>query len=238
MKLKNALMATTLAVGLALAGGSAFAADMPMPGVMQAPPPPAMDMYVSVFAGAAFGMDVNGTYHTSPTTTASFKMPLETGYVVGAAIGTHVMPNLRAEVELSYASRNVTGTLFYPSNGTSSSDTGSFSTLYLLGNLWYDFDTGGGFTPYIGGGIGLAVLMPNVTDIGGAGFDYTTNSVAGAAQLGAGVKVNVSDSIALDVGYRAKFVFNGTLTGSGGQGDVTNANFVDQSIQAGLTFSF
>ncbi len=239
MNFKHALMITTLSVGLALAGGSAFAADMPMArGMVSAPPPPAMDgMYVSIFAGAAFPMTVNGSYHATPATTSDpWGIPLNTGYIIGGAIGTHLMPNLRGEIELSYTSRSVTGVL-NTSTGTSS-DNGSFNALYVLGNLWYDFDTGGGFTPYVGGGLGLAVLMPNVTDIGSTGYNYTTSSVAPAAQLGAGIKINVSDNIALDVGYRAKFVFNGTLTGSGGQGNATSVNYIDQSIQAGLTFGF
>jgi len=232
-KMKYVLAATTLAVGVALAGGSAYAADIAQPGVVQAPAPAALaGSYVSVFGGYAFGNSVSahatqGSYNVST--------PYNGGYIIGGAIGTHLMPNLRGEVEVSYVSHGASGQSFASSGGVGTA-TGSTSTLYLLGNLWYDIDTGSAFTPYLGGGLGAAVLMPNVTlDSGGT---YNSDAVAFAAQLGAGIKFQLADNIALDLGYRAKDVFNASLTGSGGASNVTNVNYIDQSVQAGLTFGF
>jgi len=237
-KVKSALLVTTLAVGVALAGGSAYAADLmhaAAPGVVQAPAPEGM--YVSVFAGAAFAADPTGIYDDF----YAFKFPETTGYVIGGTVGTHVSPNLRAELELSYVSHQGTGFMTIDDE-TGTTGTGSFNTLYVLGNAWYDFDTGSAFTPYIGGGAGLAVIMPDITNIFDDANDYEfkTAAVAPAAQVGAGFKYQIADNIALDVGYRAKFVFNGTLQESGvfGSDKVTNLSYVDQTVSAGLTFGF
>lgn len=230
-KVKSALLATTLAVGVALAGGSAYAADLmhaAAPGVVQAP----AGAYVSVFAGAAFGNQASGNYDSY-----GFEVPTNLGYVIGGAVGTHLMPNLRGEVEVSYSSHNVSGTAtVWDSTYT---DTGSVNTLYALGNLWYDIDVGSSFTPYIGGGAGFAVVMPNVNV--DDGYIWSGSAVAPAAQLGAGVKWQVSDNMALDLGYRAKAVFNHTWQSDGSSSASYSANdmsFIDQSVQLGLTIGF
>jgi opacity protein-like surface antigen len=241
-KMKYALAVTTLAAGVALASGSAYAADLMQPGVVSAPAPAAISgLYVSVFAGAAFPHAVHGNY-TDQTTTTSADIPLQTGYILGATIGTHLMPNLRGEIELSYASHGVTGTETTHSTGGArgtSADSGSFNTLYLLGNLWYDFDTGGSFTPYLGGGLGVAVMMPNVsfpTFIGTPSF--STSSAALAGQLGAGVKFQIADNMSLDLGYRVKGVFGGGLTQTNYPNNLKNVNYIDQTIQVGLDIGF
>jgi opacity protein-like surface antigen len=242
--MKIALLGTVVAVGIAISGGSAFAADLRMP--MHSEPAPVMSMpapagnYVSVFAGAAFPMTATGVYHNISSTSASaFGIPTNTGYVIGGTLGTHLTSNLRGEIELSYVSHGSTGKVS-TSAGTSSA-TGSFNTLYLLGNLWYDFDTGNSFTPYVGGGLGLAVVMPNLNiDPTGknAPYTYNTDSTALAGQLGAGIKYQIADSISLDLGYRAKYVRNVSLAGTGNQGNLTAVSYLDQTVQAGLTFGF
>ena len=154
--MRDALLGAALAAGLALAGGSAFAADLPVT-LTTTQAAPSSTGYVSVFGGFALPSTVSGQYSDGDP----IDLPLNSGYLLGVAVGTHLMPNLRGEVELSYSHREVTGT--FSSSGSNYSDAGSFSTAYLLGNLWYDLDLGNGFTPYLGGGLGVAVLMPNVT---------------------------------------------------------------------------
>jgi outer membrane autotransporter protein len=122
---------------------------------------------------------------------------------------------------------------------TNVSASGGLSTLYLLGNLWYDIDTGSGFTPYLGAGVGAAVLMPNNFTFGSGAETFNSPSVALAGQLGAGIKFDVSDNISLDLGYRARGVINGTLTPTGGgANNATNFHYIDQSVQVGLDIGF
>ena len=66
-------------------------------------------------------------------------------------------------------------------------------------NAYYDIDTGSKFTPYIGGGIGVAKLKGKVS------YDEETDSVKNdsfAWQLGAGVSYAMTDNLSLDAGYR------------------------------------
>jgi opacity protein-like surface antigen len=239
--MKIALLGTVVAAGIAISGGSAFAADLRMP--MHSEPAPVMvapasaGYYASVFGGFAFGSTVTGKYLATGTN-ASPTFPLQSGYVIGAALGTHLTPNLRGEVEVSYDahSANGTSTAIRGGGGTfTDTDTGTFNTLNVFGNLWYDFNTGSSFTPYLGGGAGVAVLMPNFTS---GSYTYTTNATEFAAQVGAGVKVQLADNIAVDVGYRLKGAFNGTLKGASSNQDVSNVRQIDQSVQVGLTFGF
>jgi len=233
-KMTLALLGSTLAVGMALAGGSAYAADL------MAPPPVEAAVvstsgggYISVFGGYAAPTTINGVYTTNG---AAFTAPFGSGYIVGAAIGTHLGSNARIEGELSYSSRAVSGNI--SASGVTFPTTGNESTLYLLGNVWLDLDTGSGFTPYIGGGAGLAVVMPNVTYTGAPGGTFNTTAYAPAAQLGVGVKFNVADNMSIDLGYRAKYVFNAGLTGTGTSGGLSGVNYLDQSVQVGLNIGF
>jgi opacity protein-like surface antigen len=175
----------------------------------------------------------------STATAVNVATPYGGGYLVGGALGMNVMPNLRAELEVSYASHPAlgAGTPFATGAGSAYAD-GSFGTLYLLGNLWYDFDTGTSITPYIGGGIGAAVIMPNVT-MDGTPVGYNTNAVALAGQLGAGVKFAIADNVSLDLSYRARGVANASLTPNGPPlGKFTGVNYIDQSVQVGLDIGF
>jgi len=138
---------------------------------------------------------------------------------------------------VSYDSASLTGTSTFagPISGTEPTN-GNFNTFYVLGNLWYDFDTGGGITPYVGGGLGAAVLQPNFTD---GQFTYDTGSTVLAAQLGIGVKLQLADSLTVDLGYRAKAAFNGTISDSTiPAATLSGVNTLDQTVQVGLTLGF
>jgi opacity protein-like surface antigen len=239
-KMTLALLGSTVAVGLTLAGGSAFAADL------MAPPPVEAAVvstsgggYISVFGGYSAPLTVNGAYTSAGT---SFSAPFASGYIVGAAIGTHLGSNARFEGELSYASHAVGGLItFNPGGGpvSATTTTGNEATLYLLGNVWLDLNTGSGFTPYIGGGAGLAVIMPNVTYTQpGGGGTFNTTAYAPAAQLGVGVKFDVADNMSIDLGYRAKYVFNANLTSTSTSAGLSGINYLDQSVQIGLNIGF
>jgi len=233
-KIEAALLATTLAVGLALAGSSAYAADLMAPsepGVVVADAPAG---YISVFAGGSFGMTAHG--HTAAPG-GNPEVPFNTGYLIGGALGTNLMPNLRGEVELSYASHGVKGSIHNPAT-SGTAITGSSSTLYILGNLWYDIDTGSSITPYLGGGLGVGVVMPNIS-VPGTGDSYKAAGAGVAGQLGAGIKFDVADNVSIDLGYRAKGVWNASLKPTNGiMSNYTGVNYIEQTVQVGLDIGF
>ncbi len=103
-----------------------------------------------------------------------------------------------------------------------------------MANLWVDLDTGSGFTPYIGGGVGIGYVAAEAEASGGV-TALDADGVGLAYQLGAGVKFDVADNIALDLGYRFKGV-SAEISGEGTE-DVV-AHIGSHVIQAGLTFGF
>ena len=91
----------------------------------------------------------------------------DTGFKLGAVLGHHLESNLRVEGEIFFARAEVSrlthtgislpdvplppdllGDVDIPVSGTGD----QFGAMV---NLWYDFDTGDNWTPYVGGGLGL-----------------------------------------------------------------------------------
>lgn len=197
--------------------------------------------YLSVFGGGVFANNVEADDGTA-LNGQFFDFDTDIGWLFGAAVGARITDNLRGEVEVSTGSigltdLTITGGAGAPFDGSVLIPVtdGSASTTYLLGNVWFDIDTGSGFTPYVGGGLGAAYVtaqgsigLPDPVDLSGWGLAY---------QLGAGVKVDVADSIALDLGYRWKAIVDADLAG-GVNNDDAIANYGSHVVQAGLTFGF
>lgn len=132
------------------------------------------------------------------------------------------MPGLRAEAELSYAKYAIGSydssftvrengvVVFSDSNSYPAPDDAEIGVTYLMGNVWYNIPAMSGgmaMTPYVGGGLGIA-LVTDETGQGG-GFD-DTNGIA--YQVGAGVQFPVGAG-AIDVGYRYMAVTGISLEG-------------------------
>lgn len=117
---------------------------------------------------------------------------------------------------------------------------------FMLVSGYYDFDTGTAFTPYLGGGAGLARVTGTLTDLCGCGT-FSTSMIAPAAQIGGGVRIVVAEPVTLDLGYRYKMAMT---SGVGveellyGPGPSAFGFIAEQSgvigvhtLQAGLTFA-
>ena len=166
----------------------------------------------------------------------------ETGFKLGAVLGYELSSSLRIEGELFFARAEV-GKLTYsgitaplPAPGftlpgeTSIPVSGSADQLGAMVNVWYDFDTGSRWTPYVGGGLGLIrVDMGDVKYDSNAVAQRTSDALALAGgtplsdlrrlppgyvpelsgadtafayQFGAGVGYRLTEAITVHVGYR------------------------------------
>ena len=199
----------------------------------------AQDVYVNVFAGASLPGDWTFDEIT-PFFPVHDIISLNTGYVFGGAVGVGITDAMRAEIELSHAQWKSADS-FYSSGegGHHLPADGSVNATYVMANGWFDLKNDSAFTPYIGGGVGAAWLNGDVGFFGQDNGFGPSNRAALAYQLGAGVKFDVNEKVALDVAYRYKSIVGGkndnlNATYSGFE----NADLNTHNIQVGLTYKF
>ena len=191
--------------------------------------PGASDWYVTLFAGASFPQDTTIDYSTI------YSVDNKTGFTVGGALGTHVAPDLRAELEVSYQRHALQS--YSDSKDNNADADGHQDQLFVLANLWKDIHLGM-FSPYVGAGIGFGLIDFDGATLNGDEFSDRTG-VGFAGQIGAGVRVAVTDNIAADVGYRFKAMTEAFV---GGDEDDDSGNHTATTyshvLQAGLTYNF
>ena len=169
--MKKMVMVLAMAALVAAGASSAMAADN-------------AGVYGAIYGGTAVG-------GTSKVKAASnHTIDYDAGYAVSGAIGYKFGMGLRTELELGYQNTDV-------KNIDGIATTGSLSMFNTMINAWYDIDTKTAFTPYIGGGIGVALPWQSA----GASLDQVGNSTF-AYQAGVGILYDVTKNLALDVSYR------------------------------------
>ena len=219
---KSLLLAAVALSAMVLATQSSYAADPIAPDSGYRP-------YVSVFGGAALLASDSHFYSTSSSQYGH--MTHKVGYLLGGAIGVEWSNHLRTELELSH-SEIANDRLFSSSSPNNFADTGKVSSTYLLGNVWYDIHNSSNFVPYLGGGLGVG--WANVT----TNFATFSQGAAPAFQLGVGVKFNVNEHVAIDVGYRFKDIINLNPTSDDPAFSWDDKSLASHNFQIGLTYQF
>jgi opacity protein-like surface antigen len=156
---------------------------------------PGEGFYISSSFGAVLPHDLGhyGTVYYRPEKS-------EVGYYIGEAMG-YDFGAIRIEKELSWRTTKFDYDHLFAET-TKDRSRVDVSVLSLMANAWYDIDTGTRFTPYIGGGAGVAQVTAIATntqpDIKGS-----TDIVTGFAyQVGAGVDYSLTENIIVGLGYR------------------------------------
>lgn len=195
--MKRFLMIGTCATALMLGASSESHAD-PVEAVM------GMDWYISLFGGYSGAPDTDYDLFQLGVNTYSAEQDWNGGFLIGGALGVKVTESLRAEIEVSYQEIDADDAVYTNPAGVAFpySGDGQSEAVFLLGNLWYDFDIGVPLMPYIGGGIGVAFVDQDITHTSGFPFGPDGSDESFAFQLGAGLKYYVTESIALEVSYR------------------------------------
>ena len=103
-------------------------------------------------------------------------------------------------------------------------------TLFL--NAYYDINTGSKWTPYVGGGLGVAKLKAKASD-GEDSISKSSNEFAW--QLGAGMNYAITDNWSLDAGYR--YNDYGKLTDKE-DGDKLDIDVKSHTFYLGVRFTF
>lgn len=196
------------------------------------------------------------------------------GWLAGGVIGMRVAPNLRGEVEVSYAKNRTENKMLWScdnvdnnacqndnyDSSASQKNRSNMNSLFVLGNVWYDFAPDSTINPYIGFGVGAAKVSggfksyiddnSTANNVENAYINQTFTGWAPAGQIGAGVGVRVTDNVSLDVGYRFKAVLNAKTdvhTNYEVESDYNDqanysaskkTSFGVHAVQVGLTFGF
>jgi opacity protein-like surface antigen len=193
-------------------------------------PRPSGDWYVSVFAGASQVSDVDTDFYGS-----TYTVEFGSGFVAGLTFGKRVSDQMRVEGELSF-SRSNAETYGFDAFGPYDA-SGDIDATYLLANVWYDIPTSGFLNYYVGGGIGAARVNAD-TSFDGNVFGYGPGETKLAGQIGVGAIYDISETLALDIAYRYKYIGGVDFDDNDGSGIYEDGDVGTHSIQFGLAYSF
>jgi opacity protein-like surface antigen len=224
------LKALTLAATLAIACGSARAADYPQPIPQPQPPPivyqqPVVEEFSSGwYLRGDIGIGINQayqlTYIENPLHTTGFAFDqhsvADTSFI-GIGVGYEWNNWLRFDVTGEYRARtqvNARG-VYDTGSGFGDAYQGYLKSWVFLANAYVDLGTWNCFTPFVGVGVGVAHnQLADFVDMGigttGAGFGRNTSEWHPAWALHAGVAYNVSKNFKVELAYR--FLDYGSIT--------------------------
>lgn len=170
--------------------------------------------------------------------------------IVGAGLGFKMLPFLRTDVTVSYRPGYSFAAPPTPIEPPGTTGRGDVKTLAALVNAYYDFPTLAGFTPYLGGGVGVARNQVGATTLSSNADGSTVATLSGATttqfawQASAGVAYSILPTVALDIGYRYFDAGEGrsgsTVTSALGSASfpVQRGNIRAHEIQAGIRIGF
>lgn len=249
----NSLVAA-LAFALVSLGVSARAADGP---------------YVGIGGGLSILNDSDVTAPArEPYPPLNAEAGLDAGFVVKGTAGYALTNGLRVEGEIGYRKNNLDGmnvkspgslvelavpatttysdfpshlqTLFHDAVTGTQSLSGDISALTFMGNVYYDFDLGSGWKPYVGGGLGVASISLESKSASGRTLADDKDTVF-AYQAGGGVGYEFAASedhaitVSLDWRYfrTADPTFKGAVTGAEFDTEIGG-----HEVSAGLRYGF
>jgi OOP family OmpA-OmpF porin len=191
-------------------------------------------VYLSVAAGPTYlvGKNLDGSANLEPD--------YSIGYTAGGALGYElpVLP-VRLEAEVMYRRNDLdqisdsSGTIL-PGTGKFTGN-GSVSVLSAMANGYVFLPVAFGFEPYVGAGVGYALL--DVNGLSSAGVSLVDDTVdAYAYQAIAGIEFDfIPGPIDLGLEYRYFALSKERVSGSAGSFDF---NYQSHSIMARLRYSF
>ncbi|MDA8231913.1 MAG: porin family protein [Magnetospirillum sp.] len=145
------------------------------------------------------------------------------GFALHGAIG-HQYRQWRAEAELGWY------------RGGAGTNDGQSDTASAMVNAYYDFDTGTGFSPFVGGGVGLGWIDYSNVNVAGLG-SINDNQVGLAWQLMAGLGYSLTDALMLYGDYRWFDIANVKMETAAGY-QAKFADFGSHNVELGIRYRF
>ncbi|WP_170294814.1 OmpA family protein [Roseospira navarrensis] len=178
------------------------------------------------YVGAGGGLNLNDT---GDLEIGGRQRELDTdlGFVGLASFGYAFGNGLRAEVEGGHRRNTV-------DNWGGTGLDGDLSAWHGMVNLLYDIDTGTGFTPFVGAGLGAAFVSIDA-DNRARGLSADDSDVGLAYQAMVGLGYSVTDSLSLSADYR--FFHAVDITADAGSGGVSDS-YMNHALVVGLRYAF
>lgn len=170
------------------------------------------------------------------------------------AIGYDFQPNLGAPIraEIEYAMRSesegdYSDAFYFDEALVKQSGSMKFNVQSVFLNVYFDIETGTPFTPYVGGGLGVAIIdtdgkykesVDGETLLDESASNSETNF---AFNLAAGVGYDVNDNFTLDLGYRYADFGEGETGNLLSDDDISltgEARIVAHEVLFGLRYGF
>ena len=189
---KPVLLAACLATLVPAAPAAAASSVQPATGQ-----PPGTGPYVAAGVGFITVRDSEITDSTVPGVTAV--MSADRGLALSLALG-YDLGRTRVEAELGYQKSDLDTLDFGIASFALSGDVSSLS---LMCNGYYDFDTGGPASPFLTAGVGLAKVDIGDFSVPATGLPpVSDDDTVAAYQFGGGVAFQVNERMTLDLAYR------------------------------------
>ena len=231
------ILAIAVVVGLLLGAGPVFA-----------------QIYITVGYMPTFSVDTDFEVGAKPADSGDFKANRAASGIfdfgvlgLRAAAGYRLFV-VRIEGEASYRQLKIEDASLESLKESIGVESGDMKALNLMVNVWFDIDIGGGFRPYLGGGVGGGQLtLDTATEITlGAiktpdtpqKFD-DRSAWAFAYQVGGGVGFDLVAGLTLSLGYRlsgtttAELAWNAVGSGSD---EILRTGTLHHSLDLGLRY--
>jgi opacity protein-like surface antigen len=182
------------------------------------------------YVGGSVGLFIPTDSSITTNAGQSRDIEYDLGYSLSAVGGVEFNNGLRLEGELTYKSADTDKLIFA---GISESINSDASVLAALGSGYFDFKNTSPFTPYVGGGLGIAkVYVGSRTSSSTGGFVWNEDDdTVFAYQVGTGVGINAGSHVTIDLGYR----YFGT---SDPEFNDFKADFSSHNLLAGVRYKF
>jgi opacity protein-like surface antigen len=196
--------------------------------------------YVGVSIGKS-GTDRNFGFINPRITTRLSADETDRVSVATAKIGKYLTNNVRADIELGYLGKGDTSAIFNPFTTTTQSvETRS---LRLMANVAYDVELASGFKIYPMAGIGFARNTSDGFQTSAAGTvsnfeSKTSHNIAWS--VGAGVSLDISDAITLDLSVQHLNLGNSDtgISQFGALDEQFTGDLTSQEIKVGIRYKF
>ncbi len=149
------------------------------------------------------------------------------GWNIGGALGYHFSNNIRVEVADNYW-RHTVRNRFAPFP--------AFQINTLMGNVYYDFDFGSSFVPYIGAGAGWAHQWISQNIIQGVNVTASRNQFAFQGIVG--VDYKITDNVRIGVSYHALGFAGKNNNNINGNNQLRVSRNLENQINIGLSYYF